>query len=346
MSRKNGYLVFGLILGTFLFFFNKQLSYYFAPNIYQWYQEFSFNIFNSHTIYFAESILLPLLAKIIGASKSNVTYKLFCSFFQVGIVIVVCIRAEKIFKNNRSVLLFILLFATTFLYLRNYQLGFPDPLTILLLIIVATTENKWLSASAIFLACLSHFSLTIISAIAYSCMIFLDNGYSFITRVKAVRHIFIGVIFGKLFLLLWYFVWKYNLTTRFQEAIWGDSYGIYFFWDQFKNKGIAFWLTPGYPFLFVYMFISIYFLYKKRYLFFIGQVFSLFLAYLALFFTIDGLRIFSVAMALPYVYLLKVFIKEVDSFLDKKIVADERFYVVKKIVCEGNIMYWKRKANI
>lgn len=122
-------------LSLFLFMGNPWLVSDLNTDSYVWFLEFSRTIFQPQSAYYAESILLPLLAKILRATQTLLTYKLLCGLFTICILPIAAIFSQRYFQNLYKTLLFILLFGLSFQYLQYYILGFPDPLTILLLIL-------------------------------------------------------------------------------------------------------------------------------------------------------------------------------------------------------------------
>ena len=134
-DKRLGYfalLLFSGILGSYLFFLNPLLPNAFdltQDNV-EWYAIFSQNIFHPTTTYIAESILLPLGAKIIGASASTQSYRILCALLTISLLPFLAALTTHYFNSTAKSFLFILIFGVTFTYLSNYRLGFPDPLTI------------------------------------------------------------------------------------------------------------------------------------------------------------------------------------------------------------------------
>ena len=101
-------------LGSYLFFSNPWLNSDLYSDSYSWFLDFSRSIFQAQSAYYAESILLPLSAKLIGATKSIENYKLLCGLLIISILPVVSIFAQRYFCNPVKTLLFIILFGFTF----------------------------------------------------------------------------------------------------------------------------------------------------------------------------------------------------------------------------------------
>jgi hypothetical protein len=97
-------------LGSYLFFSNPWLSSDLHSNSYSWFLDFSRSIFQAQSAYYAESILLPLITKLIGATKSIENYKLLCGLLTISILPIASIFAYHYFFNPVKTLLFIILF--------------------------------------------------------------------------------------------------------------------------------------------------------------------------------------------------------------------------------------------
>ena len=269
-------LPFSFSLGLYLFFSNPWLRADLQADSYSWFLDFSRTIFQPQSAYYAESILLPLLARLIGATNSLENYKLLCAFLTLCILPIVAIFAQNHFHKLWKTLLFIFLFGLSFQYLQYYILGFPDPLTILLLVL-AVFQRK---------------------------LIFL-----FLLLMMATSITILAILVGKMLLLSWYAVFHYQLMGRMD---WALSKGYSFFLERYEANVFGFWLTPGVFFLGVYLLCVIFFI-PRNFRFAMAAIFSLVIAYLALFWTIDGLRVFAVIIAAPYAYLLVAFISSIRT---------------------------------
>lgn len=304
-------LVISLCLSIFLFMRNPWMASDLNTDSYVWFLEFSRSIFQPQSAYYAESILLPLFARILGATQSLVTYKLLCALLTLLILPITAMFAQRYFQNIYKTLLFIFLFGFSFSYLQYYILGFPDPLTILLLVLAVF--QKRLGAKFIFLALamLSHFSMAALGAIGLAGMyVFTPNSLNQFGRKSALT-VLAAIVAGKALLLSWYAIFHYQLVSRIDWAL-AKGYG--FFLDRYEENILGFWLTPGFLFLLVYFFICAYFLFHRRFAFVISMLFALALTYVALFWTVDGLRVYAVIIAAPFTYMLLCFINSL-SFL-------------------------------
>ncbi len=290
------------MIGLFLFFLNatSTLSAALAGNDVEWYAVFSQELFQSNYSYIAESILLPLIAKVVGANASGQSYRLLCGFIILLLLPLLTLCIQHTLRNLAKTLLVVLLFAGSFRYLWAYQLGFPDPLTILFITIAAASNGPLFIFLSIFFAALSHFSMATVAAAALIILHYArGQGLSLRTEpTQAMLSIVLGLLAGRCFLALWYFVFEYNLHSRFTIVA---ENGIGFFFDLYKKSAQAFWLTPGIAFLAIFLAMIGYWLYQQKYRLAVGLIVALCLAYLAMFFTTDGLRVFAVIVSGVYV---------------------------------------------
>ena len=290
------------MIGLFLFFRNATTTLYeaIAGNDVEWYAVFSQELFQSNYSYIAESILLPLIAKVVGANASGQSYRLLCGFIILLILPLLTLCVQHALRNLAKTLLFLLLFSCSFRYLWSYQLGFPDPLTILLITIAATANGPLFIFLAIFLAALSHFSMAAVAAAALIILHYArGQEHSFRSEpTQATLGIVLGLLAGRCFLAIWYFVFEYNLHSRF--AIVAEN-GVGFFFDLYKKSEQAFWFTPGIAFITIFLTMIGYWLCQKKYRLAVGLVLALCIAYLGMFFTTDGLRVFAVIVSGVYV---------------------------------------------
>lgn len=292
-------------LGSYLFFSNPWLNSDLHSDSYSWFLDFSRSIFQAQSAYYAESILLPLSAKLIGATKSIENYKLLCGLLMISILPVVSIFTQRYFCNPVKTLLFIILFGFTFQYLQYYILGFPDPLTILLLVVAVFQKRLGAMFILLVLAMLSHFSMAALSVIGFAVLVYFSPNTDFHSPWKLVGISLAAILAGKAILLSWYAIFHYQLLSRLD---WALGKGYIFFLERYETNMTEFWLTPGIPFLVLYLLIAAYFLVQKRFTFVFSAFFALAISYIALFWTVDGLRVFAVVIAAPFAYLLLSFI--------------------------------------
>lgn len=292
-------------LSLFLFMANPWLASDLNADSYVWFLDFSRTIFQPQSAYYAESILLPLIAKILGVTQTLTSYKLLCGLFTICILPITAIFAQRYFQNLFKTLLFIFLFGISFQYLQFYILGFPDPLTILLLVLAVFQKRLGAIFALLVLAMLSHFSMAALSVIGLVGLVYFSPKAELGSRKKLVGIGLASMLAGKAILLAWYTIFHYQLISRLD---WAFGKGYPFFLDRYEANVAQFWLTPGIPFLALYFLIAAYFLMHKKFAFVFTAIFALAIAYVALFWTVDGLRVFAVVIAAPFAYLLLIFI--------------------------------------
>ena len=299
-------------LSFFLFMRNPWMESDLTTDSYIWYLEFSRSIFQPQSAYYAESVLLPLLAKILGLTKTLKLYKEFCGLLTLCILPIVSIFALRYFQSTIKTIIFIALFGLTFNYFQYYILGFSDPLTILLLVSAIFQRRVLPLFFLLTMAMLSHFSMAVISVAALLGLVISSPIINSSNRKHLVMGIVGAAIAGKLLLVLWYWQFHYQLQGRID---WALGKGYLFFWDRYASNLEGFWLTPGALFLVTYGLIMAYFLALRQFLFVSASIVALGIAYLALFWTVDGLRVFAVIIAAPYVYFLTAFIQSISDLL-------------------------------
>ena len=302
-------------LSLFLFMANPWLASDLNTDSYVWFLDFSRTIFQPQSAYYSESILLPLLAKILGATQTLTTYKLLCGLFTICILPITTIFAQQYFQNLFKTLLFIFLFGISFQYLQFYILGFPDPLTILLLVLAVFQKRLGAIFALLVLAMLSHFSMAVLSVIGLIGLVYFSPNTSFYSQKKLVGTALGAILTGKALLLAWYAVFHYQLLSRLD---WALGKGYIFFLERYETNMAGFWLMPGIPFLAIYFLITAYFLMQKKFAFVFTAILALAIAYVALFWTVDGLRVFAVVIAAPYAYLLLSFINSLSFWNSAK----------------------------
>lgn len=289
-----------LVLSVCIFFIFGQVTNAFPGQASpaEWYSHFSRNIFLPQTEYPAESILLPLLAKILQANGSTRIYESLCSALTLGILPTVTLYALVVFHSARKALIFMLLFSITFKYLWAYVLGFPDPLTIIFLCLAGLARKPVVVASCVLLAGLSHFSATVLATLCLLGLWYATSAPTLPNRWKTIAYSLAALCISKLLLSLWYFSFGYKLNTRIDWVLDKD---LLFFLANYKKEPFIFWTTPGVSFLMTFVFSGGYLIAVKKYLLAASLVFVLLVAYSALFFTIDGLRVFYIVTPAAYV---------------------------------------------
>lgn len=297
-------------LGAYLFFGNPWLIADYRSDSYSWFVDFSRSIFQSQSAYYAESILLPLIGKLIGTSRSVLFYKSLCAAITLCILPITGVLAQRYFQNFYKALIFILLFGLSFQYLQFFILGFPDPLTIVLLLAAIFQRNVIAIFCLVTLALLSHFSMAAIGVVALIGLVYTSPDLMRATAKKYSGSLLLSLLAGKLILLSWYWIFHYQLQSRLN---WALEKGYPFFFERYQADVYGFWLTPGIAFLILYGLILSYLLIRRQFLFVLSGITALTFAYIALFWTVDGLRVFAVIIAAPYGYLLITFIQSASA---------------------------------
>lgn len=303
------YCLIGLVIGLYQFFHAyPDLSMMISPNHDgggYWYRIFSESIFKYQNIYLAESILLPLIAKVIGANLSVTNYQVLCGFLTILIMPCLSIALRKRINSSIGTLIAIVVITFSYDYLYRFELGFPDPLTIILLTLLVASNGKWAFLFS-FLAALSHFSISCLAIFSYLILSFTYK-WNTKTNYQTEKLTLYGLMCGKLFLILWGYIFHYHLNSRINFVL---ESGFNFFWARYLADISLFWLTPGIIFLIINLIFFLYFIFNKKISLCIAQLFLLSIAYLSLFITVDGLRVFAVVIIPGYLFLIIVFIND------------------------------------
>ena len=266
-------------------------------------------IFHPNEAYWNESILLPLLGKLTGASKSLVGYKVLCAVISILILPSLAILSLNYFTRITYSYLFLILFSVSFRYLWTYDLGHPDPLTILLLCAIPLVRSHLAILICVFFAALSHFSMALIATIELIIL------YSLFSLSKSVKNwmmpaiLLAGLCAGRIFLAIWYSIFHYTSPLGRIEFILNS--GLPFFYKRYLENPAGFWLTPGALFLIIHATMLCFFIAKKYWGLAAGLITALAMSYAALFITVDGLRVFAVVCCGSYVFLLT---RTIDSW--------------------------------
>lgn len=281
-------------------FFTQDVAARLASAEAEWYAAFAQTLFRPTSAYFAESVLLPLVAKLVGASGSLVAYKLLCAVLTTLLLPVLAagciVRTGSVAKTG----LVVAVFAATFAYLTRYALGFPDPLTLLGLMLAALAMAPGAVFGWMLLAALSHFSLALFAAAALAAVrLAAPDGRR--EKIAALAAMALALLAGKALLFLWFKLFRYRLETRLD---WVVKHGLSFFAARVEADPLAFWLTPGWPFLCACATLVACALFARRWGLALALPVALGLSYGALFLTVDGLRIFAVAVSAAYVLAL------------------------------------------
>ena len=259
------------------------------------YWTFADSIFRPQTVPWAESVLMPLIAKLLGATSDLLAFQFLSVFLTLAITPIFCLMLQRHVVSNVAVTLGTTVFAVSFRYLYDHILGSPDPLTIIFILMAAASRNRAL-AIYVFLAGLSHFSLTLVALIAMYPLLAMTSVASE-PFFKQAKPIFAGLVLSKIFLISWYWMFDYQLFSRWDFIV---DKGLGHFWKLFSDNPWTFLYTPGRLFGLVSVLISAYLLFKRRYVVVLAYCFALAVTYAVLFITLDGLRIFSVVIVGAY----------------------------------------------
>ena len=301
-NEKNIYIFFTFFLSIFLFFQNTYLPHFFTAGSEDWYVNFSVMIFQPNEAYWNESILLPLIGKLLGASRSLAGYKTLCAIVSIIILPTLATLSLNYFNNIWKSALFIVIFSSSFPYFWTYALGHPDPLSIFFLSIIPFLKSRICIFACVFLATLSHFSMALIALIELSIIWYAFSDQKPLERLRIPLLIVAALCAGRIFLALWYLIFHYTSPLGRIEFI--TNRGLAFFYSRFEQNSIEFWLTPGIPFLLINASIILIYIYKRNFLLAASIICALAMSYFALFISIDGLRVFAVISCASYVLIL------------------------------------------
>lgn len=302
LNGKNIFVFFTFLLSIFLFFQNPYLPRFFEAGSEDWYVNFSVMIFHPNEAYWNESILLPFIGKLLGASRSLAGYKTLCAIISVMILPTLAILSLNYFKNMWTSLIFITIFSLSFRYLWAFDLGHPDPLTILLLSAIPFLKSKIGIFTCALLATLSHFSMALIALLELSLVWYTFSNLKPLERLRMPLVLTSALLIGRAFLAFWYFIFHYTSPLGRIEFIMNQ--GVSFFYSRYLQNIFEFWLIPGAPFLLINSVIFLMLMYKRMFLMAVSILFAILMSYLALFITVDGLRVFTVVCCASYVFVL------------------------------------------
>ena len=304
-------------IGIYLFFYNpwfeslflrhelQDLSHY--PYLEFAQKFFKRNYYENPGQWWIESLLFPFLIKLYGASRSIIAFKIFASILTISFLPIITIGYLKI-SNNISQSFILLAFLTVFYGgLYDYQVAFPDSLLVIFLGLAALQKNIRPLFVFIFLAGLTHFSITFFCSVSFVILF-----YSAPIPLKAPRYKYalatiLALILSWIVIQLWL---SYMHTPGgYGRLAWASNSGLDYFIERYSKNPLNFWLTPKYLLLLSFAAINLYFLYMKKWIFVFAAFISLAIAYFCQFFTIDGYRVFITVFCGPYIFLLTSFIQ-------------------------------------
>jgi hypothetical protein len=197
----------------------------------------------------------------------------------------------------------------TYRYLwRTYYLGYPDHITIICLAGVALQRQATIAFIFTVLAAVSHFSMALISLSAFLLLVLTAREQQKAERLAIVKCVISGLIVGRLLLEIWFYRFSYKLQSRFD---WALEHGLQAFTSRYEADVALFWLTPGLSFLSLYFAAVLWFVFRRHFYYAGAMIGALTLGYVALFLTVDGLRVFAVVISAPYVFILRTLVNDI-----------------------------------
>jgi len=311
-------------IGIYLFFYNpwfeslflrheiQDLNYY--PYLEFAQRFFKRNYYENPGQWWIESLLFPFLIKLFGASRSIIAFKIFTSFLTISFLPVITIGYLKVSHNVLQS--FTLLALLTVLYggLYDYQVAFPDSLLVIFLGLAAIQKNIRPLFIFIFLAGLTHFSITVFCSISMLMLFYLSPNPLLTAKYKYPISIGLALILSWLAIKLWLGIM--HAPEHHGRISWVANSGLDFFIERYNKNPMNFWLAPKYLLLTSFTGMNLYFLFLKKWIFVFASIISLSIAYICQFLTIDGYRVFITVFCGPYIFLLVSFIQSI--FLRKE----------------------------
>lgn len=306
---RNIFIGISIYLGFSIFFDSPYIERIIDPQSIGWYFNYSKNIFHPwkapdlRTEYYTESMLLPLIGKLTGASKNFVSYKILCATIQIAIIPTIACLSIKYFNSITKSYLFLLIFAFSFWHFGVTVVGLPDPITYMLLLPIAFVNTPLVLFLLALFASLSHFTIAALSIFGV-CILTLTSSNK--NKKYIVFSLILGVIAGRILLSIWYVA----LGLHPSRLEWVLKYGLNFFIDYHNSDG---WLVPNWRFLTCYLALILYFLLSKKFAFAMSAIACFLMAYFAYFLSLDGIRIFSTVISGGYMILIVQFINSLPQ---------------------------------
>ena len=304
-----------LLIGIFLElnnFFVYRYS-FFNSSHFSEYLYFTINVFNRVYGYFAESIFVPLIGYSIGVPDIILAYKIFVLSISLFILPSILFLGYFHFKNLFVTILFGLIFFVCFPFDRYPLTGAPDPMTIIFLIMAAMTKDYRVVFFSVVGAGLCHFTLATFAIIGL-CLCFISFNRSDKNGRILVTYSIYGLISAFIILQIWFTVFRYSPVSRMAQNLLylsdpQTSQAIY------VNRISELFMVPGIEFLISLGVILVYFIIFRNFIFIICLLISVLLSYVAVTFSSDGIRIFSVAITGAYVFALREFVESIFEIL-------------------------------
>lgn len=308
-THRQTMLVYGLsfVVGLFLYFSCDDCYKGWWIALEQ-YSTLSRHIHEPNTAYYAESLLVPFLAKLFNANQTREAFNALSGFLTMAVLPLLAAGLMARLHKLSSVIAILCIYAASFLYLRSFWLGYPDPLTIILLNFAALSIRPVRVFFCVLFAGLAHFSLTAASTISLMALYFTASSIPGSVRPRLIAAAGLGLVGGKLLLKLWYYVFSYKLEDRIDFVARGSLAGLFdgvrHFYEVYTRETLAFWATPGWLFIAVALLMLVFFAFKRRYLFCLAFLSAIAVAYAVRFITTDGLRDFATTVSAAYVLAL------------------------------------------
>lgn len=305
---RNIFIAISIFVGFSIFFDSPYIERMIDPNSIGWYFNYSKNIFHPgrspdlRTEYYTESMLLPLIGKLTGASRNFISYKILCAAIQISIIPTIAFLSLNYFNSLIKSYLFLGIFALSFWHFGLTVIGLPDPATYFFLLPIALINSPIILFFLALFASLSHFTIAALS-ICGMCIITLASPNKN-NKKWVILSLILGLVIGKILLSIWYFA----LGLHPSRLDWVLKYGLNFFVEYHHNNG---WLIPNWRFLVCYITLVVYFLLNKKIAYSLAAIACFSIAYFAYFMSLDGVRIFSTVISGGYVMLIVQLINSV-----------------------------------
>jgi hypothetical protein len=275
-------------------------------------QVVAFNLFSPMETYLSESLLTPLIANITGMNATPYLFQVLSLGLVLGSLLVLSVLFSMQHKTIGGLIVTSILFSYYPLAGDLFRsLGYPDPLTMILLILATATKTSKLKMVFIFFAGLSHFSMV---AVALTSLLLIDmiksNMALNVSNFIRNAHVYIiPLILSKLFIIIFGYIFEYSSPSRFTTAL---SYGLDHFIEWNLARPYDFIDVLGIPGVMYVAFV----IYKYRQTM-IPLFITLTLSYIAFFFTEDRPRVFGVVFAPMYIYIFTLTATYFDSIMLK-----------------------------
>jgi hypothetical protein len=288
-----GICLVGFLLSGYMFF-NSTWSFelyldqngkgYLASN----YWHLAQSIFSPQKAFYAESILWPLLARLLGASEDFFTFQMLSGFLFLSLLPIIFLTSRIAILSNVGYVIGIFFFVISLNYFYNPVLGAPDPLVIIFILMMCISRSKMIIAYSI-LGVLAHFHVMALAILALAPMYLLKDS----RKKKNIQYLFymaLGLIIAKVIITGWSIIFLYNIFDRADFII---EKGLDFFTGRLLEAPFHFLYSPGPYFLFTSLAILFIVIFKRAYWIFLAYLWALLISYCAHFVTLDGLRVFT-----------------------------------------------------